>query len=229
VLDLGSGAGDMALLAARLVGPEGSVVGVDSNPAILETARARARDAGHSNVSFKAGDIRELTLELEFDAVIGRYVLMFVPDPIATLRAAVSHVRSGGVAAFQECDWTQSPYAVPASPLLDQVWASISDSLSKSGADTEMGLKLREAFLGAGTAEPQLHGDRPIGGGLDWGGYDHVTGLMRSVLPFLEASGTVTAEQVGINSLCDRLRHDVMSKNGVVVFQTLVRAWAGKV
>jgi cyclopropane fatty-acyl-phospholipid synthase-like methyltransferase len=43
VLDLGSGAGDVALLAARLVGSEGSVVGIDTNPAILETARIRAR------------------------------------------------------------------------------------------------------------------------------------------------------------------------------------------
>jgi cyclopropane fatty-acyl-phospholipid synthase-like methyltransferase len=43
VLDLGSGAGDVALLAARLVGSEGEVVGIDSNPSILETARARAR------------------------------------------------------------------------------------------------------------------------------------------------------------------------------------------
>jgi len=181
VLDLGSGAGDVALLAARLVGPKGSVVGVDANAAILETARARARDAGHRNVQFKAGDIRELTLDAEFDAVVGRYVLMFVPDPIAALRAAVNHVRAGGIAAFQECDWTQSPYAVPSSPLLHQVWAWITDAFRKSGADTEMGLRLREVFLAGGLAEPQLDGDRPVGAGADWGGYRHIAGLMESV------------------------------------------------
>jgi len=228
VLDLGSGAGDVALLAARLVGPKGSVVGVDANAAILETARARARDAGHRNVRFKAGDIRELALDAEFDAVVGRYVLMFVPDPIAALRAAVDHVRAGGIAAFQECDWTQSPYAVPSSPLLNQVWAWITDAFRKSGADTEMGLRLREVFLAAGLAEPQLHGDRPIGAGAGWGGYSHIAGLMESVLPFLEARGIATAEQVGVDSLCDRLRHEVVSQNGVVVYQTLIRAWARK-
>ena len=42
VLDLGSGAGEVALLAARLVGQEGAVLGIDTNPAILEVARARA-------------------------------------------------------------------------------------------------------------------------------------------------------------------------------------------
>ncbi len=228
VLDIGSGAGDVALLAARLVGPKGSVLGVDANPAIVETARARARDAGHRNLSFKTGDIRELALERDFDALVGRYVLMFVPDPVAVMRGAVSHLRPGGIAAFQECDWTQSPYAAPPSPLLDQVWKWISDAFRKSGADTEMGLKLREVFLEAGLADPQLHGDRFVGGGADWFGYDHIAGLMRSVLPFLEASGIVTAEDVGIDTLSDRLRQHIVSRNGVIVYQTLVRAWARK-
>jgi SAM-dependent methyltransferase len=228
VLDIGSGAGDVALLAARLVGSTGSVLGVDTNPEVLETARARAHDDGLRNLSFKTGDIGELALERDFDALIGRYVLMFVPDPVAVMRGAVSHLRPGGIAAFQECDWTQSPYAVPPSPLLDRVWKWISDAFRKSGADTEMGLKLREVFLEAGLADPQLHGDRFIGGGADWGGYDHIAGLMRSVLPFLEASGIVTAADVGIDSLCDRLRQDTVSKDGVIVYQTLVRAWARK-
>jgi SAM-dependent methyltransferase len=228
VLDIGSGAGDVALLAARLVGPKGSVLGVDANPAIVETARARARDAGDRNLSFKTGDIRELALELDFDALVGRYVLMFVPDPVAVMRGAVSHLRPGGIAAFQECDWTQSPYAAPPSPLLDQVWKWISDAFRKSGADTEMGLKLREVFLEVGLADPQLHGDRFVGGGADWFGYDHIAGLMRSVLPFLEASGIVTAEDVGIDTLSDRLRQHIVSQNGVIVYQTLVRAWARK-
>src|SRR4051794_2648043 len=53
VLDLGSGAGDVAFLTAELVGPTGEVVGIDLNPAILEVAQQRARDGGYSNVSFK--------------------------------------------------------------------------------------------------------------------------------------------------------------------------------
>jgi ubiquinone/menaquinone biosynthesis C-methylase UbiE len=103
------GAGDVALLAARLVGSEGEVVGIDTNPSIIETARARARDAGCSNVSFVAGDIRELSLPQDFDAVVGRYVLMFMPDPVAAMRAVVGHLRPGGIAAFPEPDFTQGP------------------------------------------------------------------------------------------------------------------------
>jgi ubiquinone/menaquinone biosynthesis C-methylase UbiE len=57
VLDIGCGPGDVSLTAAELVGSDGTVLGVDVNPAIVETARSRARDAGFSNVEFLAGGI----------------------------------------------------------------------------------------------------------------------------------------------------------------------------
>ncbi|HET7093793.1 MAG TPA: methyltransferase domain-containing protein, partial [Thermomicrobiales bacterium] len=59
VLDIGSGAGDVAFAAADLVGPYGRVIGVDLNPAILEMARARAAAEGRHNVEFIAGDCRD--------------------------------------------------------------------------------------------------------------------------------------------------------------------------
>src|SRR5437588_778597 len=54
VLDVGSGAGDVAMLLAEMVGPEGQVVGIDLNPQVLEVARQRAEMAGYTNLSFKA-------------------------------------------------------------------------------------------------------------------------------------------------------------------------------
>jgi len=228
VLDLGAGAGDVAMLAARLVGPMGSVLGVDANAAILETARVKAHEAGYRNVSFQQGDIQQLDLDQDFDAIVGRYIMMYMPAPQAVMRAVASHLRHGGIAAFQECDWTQSPYAIPSSPLLDQVWKWIRAAFEESGADTKIGPKLRQLFLGAGLADPQLHGDRWIGGGANWGGYEHMANLVRSVLPFLEASRIATAEQIGIDSLCDRLRQEIVRQNGVVIYHTLVRAWAHK-
>ena len=59
VLDVGTGAGDVALLLADLVGPEGSVIGVDSNPELVETARARVAEAGLGNVSFVSATRRQ--------------------------------------------------------------------------------------------------------------------------------------------------------------------------
>jgi SAM-dependent methyltransferase len=226
VLDLGSGAGDVALLAARLVGQEGAVLGIDTNPAILEVARARA--AQHRNVFFEAGDIRTLSLARDFDAVVGRYVLMFNSDPAHTMREIVDHLRPGGIAAFQEPDFTQGPYAAPPSSLLDQIGHWITEAFRTSGADTAMGLKLRNLYLRAGLSDLHLEADRLIGGGPDWGGYSHLAGLLKSVLPFLETSGITTAKEVQPDTLEQRLRHDIVSRDGIVVWLTIVRLWGRK-
>jgi ubiquinone/menaquinone biosynthesis C-methylase UbiE len=229
VLDLGSGAGDVALLAAQLVGSEGEVVGVDTNSSILEVARARARDAGCSNnVSFAAGDIKDLTLAQDFDAVVGRYVLMFMSDPAAAMRSVVGHLRPGGIAAFQEPDFTQGPYAYPPSSLLNKLGQWITVAFRESGADTEMGLKLHNLYLGAGLSDLHLEADRLIGGGASWGGYRHLAGLVTSTLPFLEARGIATAEEVQPETLMERLRNDIVSREGVVMWLTVVRLWGRK-
>ena len=228
VLDLGSGAGDVALLAAGLVGQEGTVLGIDTNPAILDVALARARDAQHRNVSFEAGDIRTLSLARDFDAVVGRYFLMFNSDPAHTMQEIVDHLRPGGIVAFQEPDFTQGPYAAPPSSLLDQIGRWITEAFRTSGADTAMGLKLRNLYLRAGLSDLHLEADRLIGGGPDWGGYAHLAGLVKSVLPFLETSGITTAKEVGPETLEERLRQDIVSRDGVVVWLTLVRLWGRK-
>jgi ubiquinone/menaquinone biosynthesis C-methylase UbiE len=114
VLDVGSGAGDVALLAAELVGPRGTVVGADSNPLILETAHKRVRAAGLENTSFVSTDISRLALDEDFDAVVGRCVLFFLSDSAAVLRRLATHVRPGGIVAFQEPgNATLRPDALP--------------------------------------------------------------------------------------------------------------------
>ena len=149
VLDTGSGAGDVALLAAKLVGPHGTVVGVDSNPLILETARKGVQAAGLKNTSFVATDISQLALDEDFDAVVGRCVLFFLSDPAAVLRRLASHLRPGGIVAFQEPgNATLRPDALPASPLLDQIWEWAMETYRRSGMDLKMGLRLFPLFFG---------------------------------------------------------------------------------
>src|SRR5215813_5443700 len=97
VLDIGSGAGDVALLAADLVGPTGRVVGVEMNAAILDTARSRVAAAGWSNVTFLAGDAYAVPLDSDFDAVVGRWILMYLPDPVRMLRHLATKLRVGGI------------------------------------------------------------------------------------------------------------------------------------
>ena len=114
VLDVGSGAGDVALLAADLVGPEGRIVGIDRNDAGLEIARARAKSAGFSHLVFREGNLTDICSDEKFNAVVGRLVLMYQPDPAATLRHLASHLESGGIVAFGEYNITPAAMRAPA-------------------------------------------------------------------------------------------------------------------
>jgi ubiquinone/menaquinone biosynthesis C-methylase UbiE len=226
VLDVGSGAGDVALVAANLVGRHGEVVGVDLNPAVLTTARTRAAAAGLTNVRFVAGDIREIALEGSFDAVIGRLVLIYVADPVAVLRQLASRLRPGGIVAFQEYNFTEdSVRSYPALPSLGTFWGWMRAVVAGAGIDPCLGYRLRQIFLAAGLPEPWMRLESEVGGGPDWAGYAYAVASFRSMLPLVLKLGIATEEEVSIDTLADRMRDDVVSHAAVVKLPDLVGAW----
>ena len=77
VLDVCCGVGGVSFVAADLVGDKGEVIGVDREPTTLAVARGRANAASLTNVSFREGDPSEMAFEQPFDALVGRYVLLF--------------------------------------------------------------------------------------------------------------------------------------------------------
>jgi ubiquinone/menaquinone biosynthesis C-methylase UbiE len=87
VLDLGSGMGDVAMLAARLVGPSGEVIGIERDSHSIARAKARVAAAGLNNISFWQTDVNQVVSNEVFDAAVGRFILMFLPDPVSVLRS----------------------------------------------------------------------------------------------------------------------------------------------
>ncbi len=97
VLDLGSGAGFDAFLAAARVGPTGRVIGVDLTPEMVARATANARKAGITNVAFRVGDIEALPLEdASADLVISNCVINLTPDKPAVFREIARVLKPGG-------------------------------------------------------------------------------------------------------------------------------------
>ena len=211
VLEIGSGAGDVALTLAELVGPAGEVVGVDINATILDTARQRATDAGIRNVEFIAGDARTLDFSTKFDAIVGRFVLMYMTDPVEAFAKLVTHLKPGGIAAFQEPEYTLYPsFLHPDTPLVNQLIQWILDVFEHSGAHLDMGIGLYRAFVDAGLPPPEMHLQSPIGAAKTWAGYRYMATIFQSLLPLLEKYGLATAEQVGVDTLAERLRQEVL-------------------
>jgi SAM-dependent methyltransferase len=224
ILDVGSGAGDVTLLCASLVGFQGEVIGIDRSPQAVEAARERVRTAGIENVTFILGDPSEMQLDGTFDAVVGRLVLMHQPDPAAMLRKLARTLRPDGIIAFQDFD-IGGARSAPPSPTYDQCVRWIEEVFAVAGADNRMGMKLYPTFRAAGLPAPSMS----IDGGI-WGGPDNpaaimVSEVMRTLLPLLLKSGIATEEQVGIDSLRERVDQEIVNGGGVVTSPSLIGAW----
>ena len=110
VLDLGSGAGFDALLAARKVTAAGRVIGVDMTDAMLEKSRANARALGCTNVEFRPGDIEQLPVDnSSVDVVLSNCVLNLCPDKDRTFHEILRVLKPGGRVCISDMAWTREP------------------------------------------------------------------------------------------------------------------------
>ena len=219
VLDIGCGVGDVALLAGELVGPTGSVLGVDRSAASIKTAERRVAQARqHARIRLAVADLDSFVPDETFDAVVGRLVLMYLPDPAATLRRLASHLRParpaaaglaghlrpGGILVFQELSMP-SIRSVPDTPQFLRCKSWIMETFERTGFETDMGGKLFATFLTAGLPGPQM-----ISAGRAEGGhrsliYAYMAATMQSLLSAMERAGVTTADEVGIDDLAERL------------------------
>ena len=163
VLDLGCGMGDVAIIAARLVGPCGRVVAVDRDAFVLAHASRRAQAAGFENIAFLHCDAAALPPSGPFDAAVGRFILSFLPDPVAVLKGLCALVRSGGVFAFQEASLANTLAQTSHLPLRKEVWRLIHDTLARGGARTNNELSLYRDFQAAGLPRPTLRNELLLG------------------------------------------------------------------
>ncbi len=124
VLDIGSGTGQPALHVAEVVGPKGSVVGVDQAGDMLEIARRRAAELDLGNTEFLEQDAEAFDFaDSSFDAVVSRFTLMFLPELDAVLRTAHRLLRPGG--ALTASVWGTPPQV----PILSQAFGIVAARL----------------------------------------------------------------------------------------------------
>jgi SAM-dependent methyltransferase len=226
VLDVGSGAGDVAFLAAELVGSTGSVIGTDKVQTAVALAYARLSSKGLRNVSFREGDPTEMVFERPFDAIVGRLILMHCGDAPAMLRKLAGQVQPGGLMVFVEPAWSFAR-SLPVVPLYERCCQWIVQAFRTAGVETDMGIKLYSAFVAAGLPGPSMQMYHPIGGpaaALDW--LLGTAGIVNTMQSEIIRLGLATAEEVDSRTLVGRLRAETAAKDSVIVAPGMIGAWA---
>ncbi len=225
VLDIGSGAGDVSLLAARMVGSDGAVLGIDKALSSVEIARRRVAALGVENIHFEESDLAVFATDKKFDAIVGRFVLLYVPDRTTVLRSLLRHLKPGGIVALQELDISQIS-EVPPSELFMQARRWILEAFAAGGTELDMGTKLYATFLRAGLPAPNMMAATPVACGPTSPGYEDMVRVLRSLLPLIERSGIANIAEIGIDTLAERLREDAVANDRVIFLSRVVGAWA---
>lgn len=222
VLDLGSGAGDVCLMLARLVGPRGSVVGLDHDPAAVEHARERAAAAGFTNIEFVASDFADYHPPEPVDAIVGRFVLLYQTEPSAALSAVIRHLRPGGIVAFQEL-WMQ-PAKGPDSDIV-RAASCIVETMRRSGAHLDLGPRLHRIFIAAGLPVPHMHCEQIMDGRPGSPLFQYIADTLESLLPKAIEYGIATEGEFDLEGLPGRLEAELEAAGYAMFTAPNVLAW----
>jgi len=224
VLDVGCGRGDVALLAAALVGESWHVAGIDSDAGAIAAARERAHALGLANVAFEQADLLAAPDSPgAFDAAVGRRVLMYQPDAVEALRRIAASVRPGGLVAFQEHDSSMAPIALVPLPLHDRVRGWIWRTVEREGANVQMGLGLAAAMEAAGLhvegvrAEAIVQTPRTP---------QPLAAIVRAMLPRMLAHGVASEAEIEIDTLDARLGEERLRTAATSLGELVFCAWA---
>ena len=229
VLDIGCGAGDVSFLVSEIVGPQGSVVGIDLDGEAICFADERRAARGGANVMFREADARSVDSERLFDAAVGRHVLAYMSDPTAALRLIAERVRPGGIVAFQESGAGISPASAMNLPVLASLQNLLRTTFKRSGARVGISVELYSMMRDAGL-EPEPRPLAEIAICMDQGAvaYRHWALMARSMLPKIVKYGLATEEEV-LDIVERQLRDELIDARGVVPLSwLLIGQWARK-
>jgi SAM-dependent methyltransferase len=198
---------------------------VDPSPEAVDLASRRAAFDGHGNVRFAVADMHDVPAPRAFDAVVGRFVMMFQADQVATLRRLASYVRPGGLLILHEMDAARGLDALPSAPMWEQVVSIIRTTLIRCEIDLRAGMRLPITFRDAGIEPLGSHYAARLQSALTSEAFPAMAASMRRLLPAAEEMGIVRPGQIPIERLADLLREESVSLGTVITTPVCVGVW----
>jgi len=197
-------------------------VGIERDSRLIARAAGRMAEAGLRNVSFTQCDAAQIPRDQSFDAAVGRYILCFLPDPVAVLRSLSQLVRPGGVLAFQEPSWGAFHRQAAPLPLWSAAAALLEEAFRRSGANPLMGPQLPLVFQEAGLPAPLTRTDT-LHGADQW-----MPDCLHSLRPQMTQLN-LSLEPLGdFETLSERLHAEAKAFNTATPLPDLASAWSRK-
>jgi SAM-dependent methyltransferase len=191
-------------------------VGVDVDESALSFAEQRRAELKLDNVSFLHSALRDFAPGDTFDAVVGRLVLMYQPDPTETLRHLAKYVRPGGIVAFQEIASASIAWQLPHLPLFMNALRWIRGAFAQSGAHVNLGFELHTRMRDAGLEPATPIAEIALSAGADDRAHEGWAALVRSLAPRIIEYGLATEHELDIATLDERLRSELLTTGTTV-------------
>jgi SAM-dependent methyltransferase len=224
VLDVGTGLGHVARIAGEIVGPTGAVIGIDPSVEALAVARERSQAAGVRHVSFEEGDVSTWSTGQPFDAIVGRLLLFHLGDPVAAVRQLTRNLRNGGQFIAVDFD-LGGARSEPRVGLAADVLGWIEQAFAVAGASPRIGARLGMILREAGLEQVATFGVQAYLSPQDRASAALIASVARTLAPVIVERGIATAEQLGIDTLEDRLAAEFQRADAVMLPPTVVGAW----
>ena len=227
VLDIGCGRGDLSLLLAEMVGAEGIILGLDFDESALTFARERIQENRLANVTFIQADLNALSIDhAQFDAIVGRRVLMYLPDPKRVIADLSAFLKVGGLMIFQEHDSTMSPGSTKPMPLHEQVNKWIWDTVEREEGNIHIGFDLWSLLAQKGLVVEKVRAEAVVQ--TPDAPYP-MAPIVRAMIHRIITKGVATEDEIDINTLEDRLAEEREKTKATYIREMVFCAWARKI
>jgi SAM-dependent methyltransferase len=214
VLDVGCGNGDLSRTLAALVGPGGEVVGIDRSDEALAAARGFAPEPNSAPIRYKTADLTGELPDLgHFDAIVGRRVLMYLPDAGATLARLAQLAAPGAILAFQEHARAALPAGLGDLPVHRQCYALAWDTVAAEGGDVTLGYRLADMVQAAGFTIEQARSEGVL---MQPWEESFLPTLIRAMLPRMIERGVVPPGAIDPDALALRIDAERRASGGTI-------------
>jgi hypothetical protein len=193
-------------------------------PEALAYADGKCRDPGVSNVAFVESDVASYRPSGRIDACVGRLVLSYLPDPVATIRRLLGSLTPAGVYLALEYD-IRSVRSAPPTPLVTRLAAMMVAAFAAVGTPQTLGPHLAMMLREAGAADAQSLGlqaylapDDPIGPAT-------LAGVIGSLTPAIAAHGLADPAELDVPTLRERIAAEQQEVGAALIPAALVAAW----